>query len=116
MEETDLENRLFEFTMRVLRGDGSELPEDVRGAYVPCYASAPDYRAALKKGALAANAMHNRFDDVRGEVREIPLATWGAYVAQVWPDFSGHFPSQDELPGLVANGIVFFGPIATFKG
>ena len=101
--------------MRVLRGQGSDLPEGVQGAFVPCYASAPDPQAALKKGVIAVKAMHCLFDDIRGDVREIPLSAWSAYVAKVWPDFSDHFPSQADLPELVEKGVVFFGPFATFK-
>lgn len=110
-----MENRLFEFTMRVLRDEGSDLPEDAQGAYVPCYASAPDYQSALKKGVAAIRAMHCRFDDIRGNVRDIPSDTWSAYVKQVWPEFAEHLPSQADLPALIAEGSVFFGPFATFK-
>jgi hypothetical protein len=110
-----LSNQLYEFTMRVSRGDGCELPEGMQGAYVPCYAGASDYQTALKKGVAAIAHMHFAFNDIKGDVREIPVVTWAGYVAKVWPEFAGRFPTQEQLPSLVEQGAVFFGPFAAFK-
>ncbi|MBC8724623.1 hypothetical protein F6X37_24445 [Paraburkholderia sp. 31.1] len=111
----DMENHLYEFRMKLLRGEGCDMPEGIDGAHVACYASASTYEAAVKKGVVAASHMHYVFDNIEGDVREIPVASWGAYVEKVWPEFASHFPSQDELPSLVEQGIVFFGPFAGFK-
>lgn len=110
-----MSNQLYEFTMKVLRGDGCELPESMRGAFVPCYASAPDYQAALKKGVVAIAELNYVFDDIKGEVREIPVAAWSGYVAKVWPEFLDRFPTQEQLPSMVEQGVVFFGPFAAFQ-
>ncbi|WP_374339243.1 hypothetical protein [Methyloversatilis sp.] len=111
-----MENKLYEFTVRVLRGGNNcDLPSGMLGAYVPCYVSATDHESALKKGVVAVKSMDFIFDDIRGDVREIPLASWADYIHGVWPDFSEHFPAQDELPELVGKGVVFFGPFATFQ-
>ncbi len=107
-------NQLYEFRMKVLRGDGCDLPENMKGAYVPCYVAASDFQAAVKNGVAAITSMHYVFKDIQGQVREIPLASWSEYIAKVWPEFAGHFPKQEELPSLVEKGVVFFGPFAGF--
>jgi hypothetical protein len=109
-----MENRLFEFTMRVLYVDGCELPEGARGAYIPCYSCAPDYQSALRKGVAAIGATGCRFDDIKGPAREIPASDWASYVAKVWPDAVNHLPSQAELSSMIVKGSVFFGPFAVF--
>jgi hypothetical protein len=114
-QETKVANQLYEFTMRVLRGDGCDLPDDMEGAYVPSYVGASDYQAAVIKAVTAITRMHYRFDATQGKVREIPLASWDEYVAKVWPDFANRLPTGTELPSLVESGTVFFGPFAGFK-
>lgn len=110
-----MDNRLYQFTMRVLRASGTALPEGAAGAYVPCYACAPDPQSALRKGAAAIGEAGCRFDDIDGPVREIAAADWAEYVAKVWPDQRGRFPSASELPSRLAEGAVFFGPFAVFN-
>lgn len=108
-------HRLYEFTMKVFRGDGCDLPDDLEGAYVVSYVGAPDFEAALRKGVTVITGMHYVFNDIQGKVREIPVSSWEEYVAKVWPDFADHLPTQGELPSLVENGAVFFGPFSGFK-
>lgn len=87
----------------------------MQGAYVPCYVGASDYQAALKKGVAAIAGMHYVFDDIRGDVREIPVTAWADYVAKAWSEFAGQLPTQEQLPSLVEQGVVFFGPFAAFQ-
>lgn len=108
------DNQLYEFTMKVSRGEGCDLPIEMRGAYVPCYASAADYQAAVKKGVMAVTGMHYVFEDIQGEVREIPFDVWSEYVGKTWPEFLDHLPSQEEVLDVVKKGEVFFGPFAGF--
>jgi hypothetical protein len=114
-KDSRVANLLYEFTMRVSRDRGCDLAQDMNGAYVPSYVGAPDYQAAIKKAVSVITEMHFRFDDIEGPAREIPIGSWDAYVTSVWPDFADRFPSKDELPSLVENGAVFFGPFAAFK-
>src|SRR4030088_617974 len=108
-------NQLYEFTMKVLRANGCDLPDDMEGAYVPSYVGASDYQVALRKAATAITAMHYKFDAIHGKVREIPLASWDDYVSKAWPEFATRLPTGSELPSLVQSGTVFFGPFAGFK-
>jgi hypothetical protein len=108
-------NHLYEFTMKVKRGDGCDMPEGMEGALVPTYVGASDYQAAVKKGVAAIRGMHYVFEGIQGRVRELPVQRWEEYLAQVWPEFTSHFPSKEQLPPLVENGEVFFGPFGGFK-
>ena len=109
-----MDNRLFEFTMRVLRTEGSDLPAGASAAYVTCYAAATDPRMAMKKGVAAVAETGWRFDDSDGAVREIPADQWREYVRKVWPDHAAGLPSPAELPAKIAAGAVFFGPFSVF--
>ena len=108
-------NSLYEFTIKILRGESTEMPGELKGAYVVCYAAAPDYQSALRKGVLAVTQMGYKFDDIANEVREVSLATWGNYVASVWPEYADHMPSSAQLPDVVNDGQVFFGPFVGFS-
>jgi hypothetical protein len=54
------------------------------------------------------------FDELASAASEIRIETWDRYIAQVWPEFADQLPSKDELPSLVEEGAVFFGPFAAF--
>ncbi|WP_221623765.1 hypothetical protein, partial [Burkholderia stagnalis] len=85
------------------------------GLYTVTVLNAGSRSAAVKKGVLAAAQMHYIFDTVVGNVREIPVDSWSTYVESVWSDCPDFFPSHEELPSLVQQGVVFFGPFAGFK-
>jgi len=108
-------NQLYEFTMKVTRGDGCDLPEGKHGALVPTYVAASDYLTAVKKGVDAIKIRKYVFEDIEGQVREIPTDRWGEYVAQVWPEFALSLPLKNQIPALVESGAVFFGPFAAYK-
>ena len=90
-------------------------PAGTRGAYVTCYACAPDPLLGIRRGIAAVRALQYVFEDLLGNVREIPLANWTEYIQRVWPEFVEHFPGQEVLPGLVIEGAVFFGPFSEFR-
>lgn len=108
-------NTLYEFTIKVLPGESTKLPNGLKGAYVACYAAAPDYQSALKKGVLAIAQMGYKFEDIRNGVREIPVESWNSYLEKVWPEYTDQMPSIEELPEVVNSGQVFFGPFIGFS-
>jgi hypothetical protein len=108
-------NQLYEFTLKVARGEGCDLAQPLTGAYVPAYSAAPDYQTAIRKAVTAIADMHYIFEDIEGAAREIPIGTWQRYVHAVWPDFASRLPSEEELPSLVERGAVFFGPFAGYS-
>lgn len=101
--------------MKIVRGDGCDMPEGMQGALVPTYVGASDYQAAVKRGVDAIKSRHYVFEDIQGQVREIPTDRWEEYVAQVWPEFASELPSKEQLPSLVEDGAVFFGPFGGYK-
>lgn len=109
-------NNLYEFTMKVSPGSGTEMPDGIIGAYVACYAAASDYQAALRKGVSAITQMGYKFDDIKNDVREVPLDSWGAYLDKVWPEYIDQMPSVAQLPEVVKSGQIFFGPFIGFSG
>ena len=109
-----MENRLFEFTMKLSRLDGNHPSADIEGAYVTCYAAAPDPLSAFRKGVASTRAMGYLFEDILGTVRELPLETWTAYLQRSWPDVPGHFPDQHSLSSMIPEQAVFFGPFSKF--
>lgn len=109
-------NQLYEFNLKTRRTDGSSLPNDIVGAYVPTYVGAPDHETALRNAVTKLAGIGLTFEGLEGKVRELPIERWSDYVASVWPDVSEGLPGPIELPGLVAEGAVFFGPFAAFGG
>ena len=101
-------NKLYQFTLRALR------QSTPGGALVPCYACAADHRNALTQAVAKLSSLDLRFDTVDGPVTEIDPAGWSSYVAKVWPDFAAGLPDANELSRILAQGGVFFGPIAGF--
>jgi hypothetical protein len=108
-------NNLYEFTMKVLRTESTEMPDGLKGAYVACYAAALDYQAALKKGVEAIAQMGYKFDDLKNGVREVPLNSWTDYVESVWPEYADQMPSAEQISAIVDDGQVFFGPFIGFS-
>jgi hypothetical protein len=108
-------NKLFEFTVEVLRGEGCDMPDGMTGAFIPTYAAATDPLEAVRLGVKTLQGMHYQFKDLKGTVREIPAASWEDYIEHVWPEFVTRLPSASELPVLVERGAVFFGPFAGFE-
>lgn len=110
-----MQNKLYEFTIKVSRGDGCDMPENMEGAYVNCYASAPSYEQAMKKGVMAITKDNYVFEDVVKGVREIPVEEWSDYIEKTWPEFVDHLPSQEEVKTCVDEGMVFFSPFMGFN-
>lgn len=108
-------NQLYEFTMKVARGEGSDMPEGMQGALVPTYVGAPDYQTAVRRGVDAIRGKHYVFEEFQGQVREIPIERWEDYIDKAWPEFANYFPSKEQMSFLVHDGAVFFGPFVVFK-
>ncbi|WHU01705.1 hypothetical protein [Sphingomonas sp. NIBR02145] len=90
------------------------LPSPLIAAYVTAFSVAAEPREAVVKSVRALQAMGYDFEDVLPEGLMLPLAGWGEYVAQAWPEFSEEFPSQDEIAAHLAEDGVAFSPFAGF--
>lgn len=114
-----MENRLYEFTMKLQKGrdaDPVQPAPAVSGAYVTCYAGAPDPLVAIRRGVAAARERDFLFIDVLGNVREIPLQSWTDYIQRAWPEHHATLPAAASLPQLVIDGATFFGPFSPYAG
>ncbi len=105
-------NKLFEMWAKVKRDKGSDMPSYMAAALVPIYIMAPDDKSALKDAKAALTDSQFLLDEIEAPPREIPVNMWTAYLARVWPDHGGGFPKEAELPKLLEQKRVFFGPIA----
>lgn len=110
-----MKNNLYEFTMKVSRGEGCELPKGMSRAYVNCYASAPDHKAAIKKGVIAITQDHYIFEEIVKDIREIPIDRWNEYIEKSWSGFTDYFPNSKQVETCVKEGLVFFSPFMGFN-
>lgn len=115
IQTTPQKNILFEFTMKVLANESTKLSDGLKGAYVTCYASALDYQSAVKNGIQAITQEGFSFEDIQGDVREIPTEYWSDYVKSVWPEYSDQMPSSEQLLTIVEYSQVFFAPFIGFS-
>jgi hypothetical protein len=97
-----------------VRAGSQQLPAPLIGAYVMAFSISADPREAVVNSVQALRAMGYEFDDILPEGLSMPVHDWGKYVAQAWPEFSEHFPSQPEIAARLANGAVVFSPFSGF--
>ena len=53
-------------------------------------------------------------EEILPEGLELPMSLWGAHIAEAWPDFVDHYPTQAEIATKLADGRVVFSPFAAF--
>jgi hypothetical protein len=108
------ENGLFRCLVKIRPGPGCDLPPHLIGAFVECFAAAPDPMAALRLLVERLSGRGFVFEDLLdGQVHQHDPHKWDEYVSSVWPELVGHFPPQAEVLRLVQTSGVFFGP---FRG
>src|SRR5947208_646789 len=98
-------NQLFAFPVKIERGSNSAMPEHLKGAYVWCYAAAPDAQTAMWRGVMKLKADGFIFEDVPDrKLLQFDPMKWCDYVAESWPEFPSHFPSQEEVIAGLPEG------------
>lgn len=110
-----MQNKLYEFTVKISRGAGCDLPENMDSAYVNCYSSDQDHESAVRKGVIAIKQDSYIFEDVVKGIREIPVDNWDEYIKQTWPEFIEYLPKYEDVQHCVKEGMVFFSPFMGFK-
>ena len=75
-----MQNKLYEFTIKVSRGEGCDFPDDMEAAYVNCYSPSLDHESAMKKGVIAITQDNYVFENIVKGVREIPIDHWNEHV------------------------------------
>ena len=115
MINNKVQNKLYEFTIKVSFKSEHDLSESINSAYVNCYSSDLDHEAAIRKGVLAINEDGYIFEDIINDVREISSENWNAYITKTWPEFVVHLPNEQQIKDCLKNGMVFFSPFMGFK-
>jgi hypothetical protein len=109
-------NCLFECHVKVRHGKNVAMPSHVLGAFVTCFAAAPDYQSALKNAVSVLASQGYIFEDVMdGKVSQLDPSTWDDYVARTWPECPRHFPLQSDMKRFIKSGGVFFGPFVCWE-
>lgn len=88
------------------------MPPHWVGAVVNFYVGAVTYEEALTKAVQVLRHKGMNFVDlVGGKVMQLnPDVWWNDYVMANYSEYSEYFPSQDEIGGIVNEGLVFHGP------
>jgi hypothetical protein len=110
-----MQNKLYEFTIKVSPGEGCSFPKNMDAAYVNCYSPALDHERAMKNGVIAIKQDNYIFEDIINNAREIPVEHWDEYIKETWPDFVGYLPEFEDVRMCVRKGMVFFSPFVGFK-
>ena len=110
-------NKLWKCPLKVKRGSFNELPENWQGAYVNFFTGAPTYEDACNKVISVARSMGmESVEQTESKPIEInPEEWWDEYVLPNYFEYSGSFPSQEEILEIVDKGMVFHGPFAGWK-
>jgi len=110
-----MSNELFAIPVHVERADPSRAPDWVGGAFVVCYAAAPDHVEAARRAVAKLAAAGLVFVEMAGDIQRLDSARWDEYVTTNWIEFEEVFPQQEELPHRIASGDVFFGPFCAYE-
>jgi hypothetical protein len=109
-------NCLFECHVKVRRGQNAAMPPHLLGAFVTCFAAAPDFQSALKLAVAKLATQGYIFEDVMdGKVTQLDSSMWDDYVARTWPECPTHFPPQSDMKRFMKAGGVFFGPFVCWE-
>jgi len=105
-------NLLFECPIAVSRGTNRAMPEEWKGAVLNYYVAAKDYESALYKAANDLKSDGYKFETVYdSKVKQLdPDVWWEQFVMEKWPEYSDHFPSQEDIEIILITGGIYKGP------
>ncbi len=109
------DNGLFLITVKIGRGSNAQMPQNLKGAYVPAFAAAVDHEAAAKAAVAKLVAQGFEFLDIDGPIKQLDPGQWSAFVHASFPELENHFPNQQTVVAGLAEGAVFFGPFASYE-
>lgn len=92
------------------------MPENLIGAFVDCFAAAPDYESALRLAVQKLTSDGQVFDDIKdGKVDQLDPDKCDDHIASTWPDHRDYFPPQSDMVRFIDAGGVFFGPFIAWE-
>jgi hypothetical protein len=109
-------NHFFEIPVKIGRGSSRTMPEHLIGAFVSCYAAAPDHETALRRTVAKLKDDGFIFEDlVGGKIHQLDPKNWRQHVEASWKEFSHHMPSQEEVLAGITEGRIFYGPFCSYE-
>lgn len=108
--------KLYRITLHIGRGTNTEMPANLTGAYVPVFVGADGHEAAALKAVSEVRSRGFTFIDITdGQIHELDLHGWDAFVMEAWPDFVAEFPAQSEVIEKLRTEFIFIGPYASYE-
>lgn len=105
---------LYAFTFKVTSGT-AQIPPPMRGAYVVAYSTGDSPTTAAERAWQELGGMGYVVEDMDPKGGAVSLARWDEHVAERWSEFTGHFPAQDKVLGVIETKNAIFGPFAGFE-
>ncbi|MGF3969685.1 hypothetical protein, partial [Staphylococcus aureus] len=94
----------------------TEMPANLRGAYVPVFIGATDHEGAARLAVAGLRDRGFEFLDIAdGKIDELDPIKWDSFIASAWPDFLDYFPSQEAVLKGLASEFYFTGPFASYE-
>lgn len=99
------------------RGSNAELPQNLAGAFVPVFVSSVDPEVATTIAIDHLTELGFEFIQIQDErLHELDPRKWTQFVAQGWPEYAAHFPTQDAVLETLQTGFLFVGPYSSYEG
>jgi hypothetical protein len=106
-------SNLYLINLHIGRGNNTEMPESLDGAYVPSFATAPDPESAARQVVSHLTGRGFEFLGIAdNKIHQLDPSTWDSYLKSAWPEFVDALPSQEQVQAGLASGLLFFGPFA----
>lgn len=85
------------------------------GAYVVAYALGDNPTAAAEEAVTAIRAMGYVVTEMEPAGGRLALGDWDQHIAERWPEFTGHFPKQQDVLSVLERKNAIFGPFAGYE-
>ena len=111
-----MSNNLYLINLHIGRGTSTEMPDQLAGAYVPCFSASTDPESAARQAVTDLARRGYEFLGISdNKIHQLDPLAWDSYVHSAWPEFADHYPSQKQVNAGMASGLLFFGPFAGYE-
>ena len=107
--------KLYRINIHVGRGDNTEMPAELVGAYVPVFVGAQDSEAAATLAVSHLARQGLEFIDIADyQIHLMDPTYWDTFIQESWPDFADHFPNQAHIMQRLESEFLCTGPFASY--
>lgn len=107
--------KLYRINIHVGRGDNTDMPAELAGAYVPVFVGAQDHETAASLAVSHLSRQGFEFIDIAdGKIHLIDPSSWDSFIQASWPDFVDHFPNQANVLHRLDSEFLCTGPFASY--